>query len=132
MEINITSFVTNQDPYEYSASRCELGENAASITWNNALAADTLLTTPEQIEALREYVKGFGAWSREEIAAWSDKQCNALFVQLISGDLREAGFDNVELDEFDWQEYEERQQAGSISSNVFRGNDGQVYYYLGD
>src|SRR5881394_389204 len=102
MEINITSFVQNEDPFDYSASMAERGENSGRDTWNNAKTkAPVLLDTPEKIEALRDYVKGFGSWDEEEIATWDDTECNALFVQLISGDMREAGMDNVE--DFDWE-----------------------------
>jgi hypothetical protein len=131
MEINITSFVNNEDPFEYSASRAERGENAGRDTWNNAKnLAPTLLTTPEQIEALREYVKGFGAWDAEEIAAWDDRECNALFVQLISGDMREAGMDDVDLEDFDWDEYEHQAEQGAIGGHIFRSDDGEIYFSL--
>lgn len=133
MEINITRFVTDADPFDFSASRAERGDNAGPDTWKNAVAEgsnDPLLTTTEQLDALREYVKGFGAWDDDEIAAWSDAECNALFIQLISGDMREAGMD-VELDEFDWEEYEQCARAGQISGNIYKGDDGQIYYYLG-
>jgi hypothetical protein len=133
MEINITSFVTNEDPFNYSASAAERGDNAGRETWNNAKnRAPTLLTTPEQIEALREYVKGFGAWDAEEIAAWDDSECNALFVQLVSGDMREAGMDDVDLEDFDWDEYEHKAQQGSISGRIYRGDDQEIYFNLDD
>src|SRR5882762_4184994 len=102
MEINITSFVQNEDPFDYSASKAERGENADRDTWNNAKNAPMLLDTPEKIEALREYVKAFGAWDDEEIAEWDDTECNTLFVQFISGDMRAAGIDECDLGDFDW------------------------------
>ena len=92
MEIDITNFFNNAEPFDFSASVAERGENAGRDTWNNAKregAASPLLTTPEQLDALRSYVKGFGAWDDDEIAAWDDAECNALFIQLISGDMRE-------------------------------------------
>ena len=116
MEIDITAFVENADPFDYSHSIAEGGENAGADTWNAAMTEATsspLLTTPDQLEALREYVKDFGAWSDEEIAAWSDAECNALFIQLISGDLREAHLDG-ELTEDAWADYERR------AGNIFR------------
>jgi hypothetical protein len=134
MEINITKFVTDCDAYDYSASIAEHGDNAASQAWNAALrqGKDTpLLVTDEQLDALREHVKGFGAWDREEIDAWSADECNAMFIQLISGDIREAGLDGDFLDEFDWNAYEERQAAGIVSSNLYRGTNDEIYYYLG-
>src|SRR5947207_5979867 len=101
MEINITSFVQTEDPFDYSASRAECGVNAERDTWNNAKTkAPMLLDTPEKIEALRDYVKGYGAWNEEEIAAWSAGDCNALFIQLVSGDMREAGMDDVDPEDF--------------------------------
>lgn len=133
MEINITEFVKNSDPFDFSASIMERGKNAGPETWNNAVEeakTSSLLTTEEQLEALRDYVKEFGAWSEEQIAAWSDDECNALFIQLISGDMREAGLDSCDLEEFDWAEYERRSQAGQISGNIFKSDDGLIYYQL--
>ena len=77
MEIDITRFVTEADPYEFSASIAERGDNAGPETWRNAVAegeSSPLLTTPEQLDALRAYMKGFGAWDDEEIAAWVKKE----------------------------------------------------------
>jgi hypothetical protein len=133
MEINITRFVQENEPSEYSASAMERGPNAGKITWANALREGTatpLLTTPDEIEALRSYVADFGAWSREEIAAWTQAECNAIFIQLISGDLREAGFDECDPDEFDWEAYNTRAEEGQISGNFFQGKDGEIYYSL--
>jgi hypothetical protein len=130
MEIDITSFVTGCDAYDYSGSAAERGEHAGRDTWNNAKeqgAASPLLTTDEQLDALRSYVKGFGAWSEDEIAAWSPVECNAIFIQLISGDMREADMDCIDLDDFDWEDYEQRD---NLSHNLFRGEGGKYYYSL--
>lgn len=127
MEIDITRFVNDADPFEFSAS---LAERGGHETWRNAVAegeSSPLLTTPEQLDALRAYMKGFGAWDDEEIAAWTDAECNAIFIQLISGDMREAG--NIDLDDFDWEAYE---ADDSLSHTIFLGDDGRIYYYLGN
>lgn len=90
MEIDITEFVKNDDPSYYSANVAELGPDAARITWRNAMAESAqgaLLSTPEQLDALRQWAKGTGAWDASERAAWSDEECNALFIQLVSGDI---------------------------------------------
>lgn len=132
-EIDITDFFNSADAFEFSASVAERGENAGKETWNNAKEEGTrapLLTTPDQIQALRDHVKEFGAWSREEIEAWSSVECNALFIQLVSGDMREAGLDQ-DPDDQDWQEYEKRAERGNCPGNIYRGDDGRVYYYLG-
>ena len=131
MEIDISSFFAGADAFEFSHSRMEGGENAGRNTWDAAKregAESPLLTTPEQFDALRSYVKGFGAWDESEIAAWDAIECNALFVQLISGDMREAGLDS-ESDDSAWDEYEAND---SLCHHIFRGDDGAVYYYLGD
>jgi hypothetical protein len=133
MEIDITRFCAENAPADYSASVAEIGDNAGTITWdaakNEALRAPPL-TTDEQLEALRVYVKGFGAWSDAEIAAWTPAECNALFIQLVSGDLREADLENPNDDDA-WQEYERRANAGDCAGQLFRDAAGRVYYYLG-
>ena len=81
MEIDITDFVTDADPFEFSASMAERGANAGRETWNNAkeYAADSpLLDTPEKLEAMREWAKETGAWNAEERAAWSEEEINAM------------------------------------------------------
>lgn len=129
-EINITQFFNTAAPRDYSASVAEIGNNAGPDTWRAACddAADygPMLATPEQLQALRDHVRGFGAWSDEEIAAWSDTECNALFIQLVSGDIRESP-----LAENDWVQYQEWAERGVCSSNIFRNDDGQIYYTLG-
>lgn len=132
MEIDITSFFKSADPFEFSASRAERGQNAGPETWANAkreASESPLLTTPEQLEALRDHMRDFGAWEDEEIAAWDADNCNALFVQLVSGDMREAGLDN-DPDDADWEDYHARAEEGQCSGAIYRADDGRVYYSL--
>ena len=131
MEIDITDFFNEADAFEFSASRMERGENAGPETWANAKeegARAPLLTTPEQLDAMRDYFSDFGAWSREEIAAWDATECNALFIQMVSGDIREAGAEAYDANDFDWEQYEKDSEAGQCGGNLFRGVDGQVWY----
>ncbi len=132
MELNITKLFNEIAPMDYSASAVELGQDAGRITWNNAYDdADDypLLQTDEQREAFRDHVRGFGAWDDEEIAAWSDQELGALLLQLIAGDIRDVpGMDTAS---WDWTEYQALCEAGTVASNLFLGNDGQVYYYVG-
>lgn len=93
MEIDITDFVVNESAYEFSASRAERGQNAGPETWANSMTQakrKPLLQSKRTLAALRHYVRDFGAWENSEIKAWSTTECNALFIQLVSGDLREA------------------------------------------
>ncbi len=131
MEIDITDFFNNADAFEYSASRAERGNNAGAETWKNAkrkAKSAPLLKTPDQIDALRRYVKDFGAWSEGDITAWNKIECNALFIQLIAGDMREGGLDS-DPDESDWSDYQKGAEAGRYAGNIYRA-DGKIYYSL--
>ena len=112
MEINITRFYNEAAPMDYSASRAEIGQDAGPSTWRAACedAPDyNMLDTDDKRDAFRRFVKGFGAWSQEEITAWSDIELNALFIQFVSGDMR-----NNETD------------------RIWDNTDGQVWYDIGD
>ncbi len=134
MEINITALIERSDDmHYYSASQMELGHDAGRITWQNAVDAaeeSPVLTTPEQIAALREHVVGMGASDCEDL---TDAEYNALFLQLVAGDIREAGEDLTE----DYEAYQAAAEAGQISGNIFRcdieGHEsfGEWFYYLG-
>ncbi len=132
MEINITRFFAEACPMDYSASVAEIGQDAGPATWQAALddAPDYMpLDTPDKIDAFKSYVAGFGAWSPEEINAWSGTKVNALFIQLVSGDIREADL-TPESDDADWTAYEERAQAGQCSGRIYRSTNGEIYYEL--
>jgi len=101
MEINITHLLET-DLFPFSHSRAEGGENAGRETWDAALNGPRpLLNTPEEFEAFRDFAESTGGWDEEEIAAWDDNECQALFLQLISGDVREcpASLDGIEFEE---------------------------------
>jgi len=103
MEINITSLMAvNQ--FKRSHSRAEGGQNAGPETWRASLEAakeTVLLDTEEKLEAMRDFAKSSGGWTREEIAAWSAQEINALFLQWIAGDVREcpARLEGIEFEE---------------------------------
>lgn len=135
MEIDITKFLVGGELADFSASAAELGPNAGQITWANALregAESPLLTSPDEIQAFRDYMHGFGAWTDEQIDGWDSRECNALFTQFVAGDLREAGFDDCDLDQFDWQNYQAQCEAGNLAGRFYRGDDGRVYFSLSD
>lgn len=132
MEVNITHFFNTAAPMDYSASVAEIGNDAGPATW--AAAGDDspdymLLDDDAKRDAFKAHIAGFGAWSDEEVAAWTEVELNALFMQLISGDMREADI-GPESTADDWIAYEERAHAGQISGNIFRATDGEVYYSL--
>lgn len=134
MELDITAFFNVANPIEYSASVAEIGNNAGSITWGNAREADfQILTTDEQREAFRAFVRESGGWDDEEIATWSDNELNALCIQWISGDMREpVGFElGPHTTDAQWADYERQCNAGQCSGRLYRGDDGQIYFYIG-
>ncbi len=130
MEINITKFFNEAAPMDYFASVAEIGANAGRDTWRAAqedAGFFKMLDTKEKLQAFIDYMRGFGAWSPEEMKAWTVRDANALFIQLISGDMREAGL-HAGMSAGDWQEYENDE---SNCHHIFKGVDGQVYYHLG-
>ena len=129
MELNITNIINNADPFNYSASAAEIGLNAGKVTWNAATRdADALLAGENfDREAYDAFFKGFGAWDKAERDAMSDTEFRALMLQFIAGDMREADIHPNMTDE-EWAEYEASDNAGRIG----RGDNGQVYYYIGE
>jgi hypothetical protein len=130
MEINITSLL-EKDQFSLSHSVMEGGDNAGRNTWKASLERAeevVLLDTEEKLEAFKDWTADFGAWSEEERNAWTPQEANALFLQWIAGDCREAGADS--LDGIDWDEYQERCEEGQCASNLFKGDDGQIYFSL--
>lgn len=130
MQINVTRFYNEAAPMDYSASVAEIGANAGPDTWQAAKddAGDwNMLDTDEKRQAFREWVKPFGAWDDDEIVAWSDVELNALFVQWVAGDIREC----LEWDVDDvWTNYQELAEAGQVPSNLWRDDQGQVFFSL--
>jgi hypothetical protein len=135
MELDITKFFNEAAPMDYSASRAEIGQDAAEVTWRAACddADDyALLDTDEKREAFKDHIRGYGAWSDDEIEAWSDTELNALCVQFISGDMREAELDS-DSDSEDWARYYNDAEAGRVAGRISQSVSGdKVYYYLGN
>lgn len=132
MELNISRFFAEAVPMDYSASVAEIGNDAARSTWQAACDDSEdypMLDSEEKREEFRRYVKGFGAWSEDEIRAWSDRELNALLIQMIAGDIREGSLD---LENPDWEQYEKDSESGRISGRIFKSVDSQIYYYIGD
>lgn len=129
MEINITQFFNEAPHSDYSASQLELGRDAGMITWSNACADSNeylLLKTPEVLACARQFLAGFGAWSNEELEAMSDLALNALLIQLIAGDIRDA--QSVGASDWDWDEYEELALDGLVSARLFCSDEGEIFY----
>ena len=133
MELNVTEFFRTAAPMDYSASAAEIGADADRQTWLAAVedAPDwPLLDTDEKREAFKAHLLGFGAWQEDEIAEWSNRELVALLLQMIAGDIRDADL-SPDSDDADWIAYEARAAAGQCASNIFRADDGAVYYWIG-
>lgn len=108
-----------------SASAAELGDDAGEITWRNcmAFAADNPLVTDENRDDIREHFAGYGAWDREEIAAWSDVELSAMVWQEAAACVREF----EEYCDGDLERYEAECEKGSVSGSLYiqEGNEGQ-------
>ena len=130
MDININKYFENElCASDFSASVPELGNNAGQLTWAYAKeeSEDTiLLTTFEQFAAFIDYMESCGL---DEMELMNGQELNALFIQLISGDIRESiGLDQTPID---WEGYEKDCEQGRNSANIFKGTDNNIYYYLG-
>ena len=140
MEIDITSLL-DMDCFQLSHSRAEGGQDAGRNTWNASKAAAAemrppLLDTEEKLQAMRDFAESSGGWTADEIAEWSAEEVNALFLQWVAGDCREAGADS--LDEIDWEEYREDCEAGRVAGRLYRGDIegheayGRVFFSLSE
>lgn len=132
MELLITPFFNGSAPSELSGSRAELGQNAAQITWGASVKASSqfvVLDDDEKKEAFRKFVRSSGGWNDEEIATWSDEELNALCLQWISADRREASEYSLDTDTPDWESYEADE---NICHRLFKGSDNEVYFYIGE
>lgn len=132
MAIDITTFFKEEDPQDFSASMSEIGDRAGQITWNAAkqAAGRYQFITESNRSGFEDYVESFGAWDREEIESWTLRECTALVIQMIAGDMREFMSHEYDPDEWDWEEYDELAQAGQVSGFLYRGDNGHIYYSI--
>lgn len=133
MELDITDFFTSENHAEFSGSVLERGHNAAAETWQNAIehAQAKPLLRPDQIQDAKDFIISIGDWSDIEIAKWTDTDVNALAIQWIAGDIREAeDLCSTKDGEIDWQEYEKLSEDGQVNGNMFQANDGRIYYHM--
>lgn len=131
VSIDVTDLFNGDDACQFSASRAERGANAGPETWNNAMeeAGERPLIAAEQVPALKEFFQEFGAWEEEEIAAWTDQEVNALAIQYVSQDIREAhSLCTGRGGRFSWRKYERLSQEGTIGGRLFEwsGEPGKI------
>jgi hypothetical protein len=76
-------------------------------------------------DAARAHFREYGAWSEEEIAAWSEVDLQAITCQDVAAAIRE-----MEVAD-DYEDYQRLCEAGTCSGRLYKGDDGQWYFYLG-
>jgi len=115
VEIEITA-LDDENIELMSASRAELGENAATITWGNCMriAERIPLVTDENRDEIVSHFRGYGAWTQEELDGMSDKELSAMVWQEAAAALRQVeDQDCVEGD------------------RIYRDESGKLWLYLG-
>jgi hypothetical protein len=129
MEIDVTHMVEDAGSMiDLSGSRMEHGADAGRITWNNSKAYGTehpLLTSGEMRDAARFHFREYGAWSKEEIAAWPEDDLQAITCQDVAAEIREMEIADGYAD------YQRLCEEGTLSGRLYRGDDGRWYFYLG-
>lgn len=88
MVLDVTAFITEYDMWDFAHSAFEGGPTAGADTWRAAMECPLMLATLDNAEEIRDWLRGFGAWDRDEIDGWSLRELNALLLQFISGDYR--------------------------------------------
>lgn len=134
-EIDITHLFAGDSafvPFDLSNNAATLGDNAGKLTWKASLETSAkipLLNSDERQDAFRDFVESSGGWPREDIDTWYDVELNALLLQWIAGDVREA-FGDADFSEWDWADYEKRSERGQVSSRLFKSDDGRVFFSI--
>ena len=129
--IDVTRFIQTCRMRDFSASVAEIGTNAGPATWRASLEESEefdFLPTPELLQEFREWLKPWGGWSDDEIAAMSDAHLRALCLQWIAGDWREC-FD-CSPDAVDWDDYGTRASEGTCHSSFYRTGDGSIFWEM--
>lgn len=117
MNIDITNFYKNFDYLQSTTplygSVSQLGNDAAVLTWNNALslsATYNYVTSDNRI-AIEQHFQEYGAWDTSELQSFTLPELNALLLQDVSASILEERSLGQELRVF--------------TSNL------KTYYYIG-
>jgi hypothetical protein len=122
MDFNITSLAAEKlVPITYSP------KNRGS-EWKRAKRKATqfkFIDSVDKIGAMLEYMKDSGGWDAEERRAMSLHDFNALFLQMVASELRDANAET--LDSIDWGAYEANDNRG----NLFKSCE-EYFIYIGN
>lgn len=126
MEMNVTNVVNGIRPMNYSASIMEIGQDAGTITWSNAIDDSDHLIQGYDRAATIEHFADYGAWSSDELNASDDTELKAMLLQEIAAEMREHDITTF-WDKEQWGEYMNSDNVGRL----FMGDDEQIYFYIG-
>jgi hypothetical protein len=131
MEIDVTDFLASTDCSMLSGSVAELGTDAGRITWQNSI--DTVkefnpLPDDAALQEFRDWLRPWGGWSDDEIAAMSDEHLRALCAQWIASDWRECFEWPEHADGPDWAFYESMACEGTCPSSFYRDDTGRIFW----
>lgn len=129
MELDVTHMVNEADDMPMlSGSIAELGKDAGKITWSNSVAyggSHPLLTTDDMKDVARAHFAEYGAWSRDQIAAWSEAELQGIMCQDVAAAIREMeAYDDNEA-------FQKACEDGHASGRLYRGDDEKWYFSLG-
>jgi hypothetical protein len=137
MEIDITDLLANhaKDRICYASSIAEYGScSVAKETFNNSCELareEPPLRTVAELEALIDHLTRAGFSESPELRDRPLYELNALFIQLVMGDMREMGDPDPTPEGLSDPDLLEAQMEGRCPSNIYAGDDGRIYYYLG-
>jgi hypothetical protein len=134
MEIEVTHMVKDADDMPMlSGSVAELGTDAGPRTWKNSVAygqKHPLLKTNDERETARQHFRGYGAWARDQIDAWSEDELQGIVCQEVASEIRE-------MDAYEtYEDYQRASEKGSVSGRLYMAgqedSSERWFFYLGN
>lgn len=136
MEIDITDLLARhaKDRIRYASSQAEYGLNVAKDTFDNSCELaqkEPPLRTVAELEALIDHLTSMGFSESPDLRDRPLYELNALFIQLVMGDLFEMGDPDPTPEGLSDPDLLKAQREGLYPSNISVGDNGRIYYYLG-
>ena len=135
MEIDVSQIIEahlsgEMPAYLLSGSVCELGRDAARITWKNAQDfAELFKLTDEEVVAVREDLREEGM---DDIGNLSRSDVVACVVQCVAHEIRQIEGFGLDLENFTDEEFSEAtENCGGRSQSDLAEFEGKWYFYFG-
>lgn len=137
MELDITDLL-QEDLWSYAGSDATHGKGHAPKTWEKAKSVGAILLwrhTDLVPGDLPEVYRHFKAMGCSDVDDADTEALLGLLLQHITLEAREAALDqDVEPGhpEFDWDKYDHFVSEGHLAGDIFRGDNGRIYIYMGE